>query len=206
MATCESIRGPAGWVWSTGRGSWEMEQECHSRGSLGTQGISTKVTGDNDHCISGYEGAGRKLGLRVAGLVPRKSELRADLGAVGVVLAGRDRTLKEGSTQAARVLGWRQLQECPLPPAALLCSPLWPPLPQMLCQHPKVTSQGQGPCWAIPSIVYTWGGKACVQGFLCKITVQIPSRIQKQEENPKPWPFRRLEAAVFWVWLFQEGA
>lgn len=45
-----------------------------------------------------------------------------------------------------------------------------------------------------------------MQGFLCKITVQIPSRIQKQEENPKPWPFRRLEAAVFWVWLFQEGA
>lgn len=50
------------------------------------------------------------------------------------------------------------------------------------------------------------GRKSLRAGFLCKITVQIPSRIQKQEENPKPWPFRRLEAAVFWVWLFQEGA
>ena len=59
-----------------------------------------------------------KPGLRGAGLVPQKPELRADLGAVGAVTGWQGWACSLHGRWARRLLQARSL-----PPAASLCSP-----------------------------------------------------------------------------------
>lgn len=102
-----------------------------------------------------------EAGLRVAGLVPQKPELRADSGAGGPRLAARGgRAASTGAGRAGRSRRTHSLLQphCAPPVASTPTDTL--PLP---------ASPGHGACWAPPSIIYTWEGKARMRGFFSRM-------------------------------------